>query len=236
MDLPRFVQIYIIQLGVGGIYYLLLAFLILRRSTKPLNKIFSMFFISVALGTIINVVYASISISGLEFIVQFLHILTFYLFTLAQVFLLLFNLIILKSESIIDRKKQVIMVLGYAVLLLILFVVGFMGGVKIDSNTEWKPVWDLTFFLVTMIVFVPSLILPIIYTSLEIYTKFQDQQLKKKWRYFLIGVLLYFLMWIGTSVSNFLAEETVRSIWAIIALISLLTTYTMYYGVGRQIE
>ena len=52
----------------------------------------------------------------------------------------------------------------------------------------------------------------------------------------MVGVLLYFLMWFGTSISNFLANDTVRNIWSIFAMISLLATYAMYYGVGKQIE
>jgi hypothetical protein len=236
MDLARFVQIYILQLGVGGIYFLFIAALILRRSRKNLNKIFSLFFISVALGTIVNVFYAPIESESLIKLVEFLHILTFYLFTLAQVFLLIFNLMILKSEAIINAKKQKIIIIIYTALLSILFIVGLLGGVRLDPSTKWKPVWELPFFLTAFIVCIPTLVLPILYFSVKIFQEFRDEQLRKKWRYFMAGVLLYFLMWFGTSISNFLAEDIFRNIWAFFALVSLLATYTMYYGVGKQIE
>lgn len=236
MDLARFVQIYILQLGVGGIYFLFIALLILRRSRKNLNKVFSLFFISVALGTVVNVIYAPISSEALIDVVKILHILTFYLFSLAQVFLLTFNLMILKSEALINPKKQKIIIVVYAALLSILFIVGMFGGVRLDPSTNWKPVWELSFFLTAFIICIPTLILPIIYFLIKIFQQFQDEQLRKKWRYFMVGVLLYFLMWFGTSISNFLAQDSIRNIWAFIALVSLLTTYTMYYGVGKQIE
>jgi hypothetical protein len=236
MDPARFIQIYILQLGIGGIYFLFIAALILKRSRKNLNKIFSLFFISVALGTIVNVIYASISFEPLGILVKFLHILTFYLFSLAQAFLLTFNLILLKSEAKINVKKQKILIAAYAALLSILFIVGMFGGVELNDATKWKPVWEVPFFLTAFIICIPTLIIPILYFMIQIFQKFQDEQLKEKWRYFMVGVLLYFVMWFGTSISNFLAQDIVRNIWAIVALISFLTTYTMYYGVGKQIE
>lgn len=236
MDLSRFIKIYILQLGIGGIFFLFIAALILRRSRKKLNIVFSMFFISVALGIITNVIYASISIEPLMDVVKFLHILTFYLFTLAQVFLLTFNLILLKSEAIFGTLKQVLMIIVYAAVLSILFLIGMLGGVRLDPLTDWKPVWKLPFLLTVLGICIPSLIVPILYFSLQIYNKFENEELKKKWKFFLIGILLYFLMWAGTTISNFLAEKLIRDLWAIVAFASLLSTYTIYYGVGKQIN
>lgn len=236
MDPARFIQIYVLQLGVGGIYFLFIAALILRRSRKNLNKIFSLFFITVALGTVVNVIYAPISSESLIEVVEFLHILTFYLFSLAQAFLLTFNLMILKSEAKINPTKQKIIIAVYAALLSILFIVGMFGGVRLDPSTKWKPVWELSFFLTAFIICIPTLIFPILYFLIKIFQEFRDEQLRKKWRYFMAGVLLYFLMWFGTSISNFLDQDIIRNIWAFFAMVSLLATYTMYYGVGKQIE
>ncbi len=194
-----------------------------------------MFFFSVALGIIANVIYASISIPSLEFAVKFLHILSFYLFTLAQVFLLTFNLMLLKSEGVFDTSKQLIMIGVYAALLSLMFFVGILGGVKINESTGWKPEWSLVFLLTVFFICIPSLIVPVFYFSFQIYVKFESEVLKKKWKYFMIGVILYFLMWFGTSVTNHLAEQVIRDIWTYISFISLLSTYTIYYGVGKQI-
>jgi hypothetical protein len=193
-----------------------------------------MFFISVALGIIMNVIYASISIAPLIDVVKFLHILTFFLFTLAQVFLLTFNLILLKSEAIFDEMKQILMIFAYAALLCTLFFVGMLGGVGFDEN--WNPVWKLPFLITVLVICIPSLIIPILYFSLQIYNRFESDELRRKWKYFLIGLLLYFLMWGGTTITNYLADQIIRDIWAIISFISLLSTYTLYYGVGKQIN
>jgi hypothetical protein len=232
-DLFRFIQVYIAQLGVGGIYFLIIAVLILKRSTKQLNQIFASFFISVAIGTIINVIYATLTNAT---IVRFLHILTYYFFCIALVFLLLFNLMILKSEQMINRKKQLFLIIIWAGLLLGLFIIGLTGNVHIDATTDWKPAWDLPYFLYGFILCLSCMIIPTIYTSIQIYNEFEDELLKEKWRYFLIGTGCYYLMWGGTSISNFLANDLVRSIWGVIALLSFVAIYAMYYGVGKQIE
>lgn len=232
LDFARIVQVYIIQLGVGGVYYLLIALLILKRSTKRLNKIFSMFFICVASGTIVNVIYAAIFISS---VVTFLNILTFYLFSLAMVFLLVFDLILLKSEKVITNAKQAIIIIGWAVLLIGLFIIGLSGGVQVDDATNWKPIWYMPFFLYALIIGT-VMIIATYFFAIQIHKQFEDPILKKKWKYYLVGVTFFYFVWIGTSVSNFLANESIRTVWALISLVALLTTYAMYYGVGKQIQ
>ncbi len=232
IDFARIVQVYVIQLGIGGVYYFLIALLILRRSKKRLNVIFSMFFISIAIGTVVNVIYAGIFINV---VVQFLNILTFFFFSLALVFLLLFNLIVLKSEKIITSSKQATIIIIWMIILLGLFIIGMLGGVEIDEARSWKPTWHLPFFSYAMIIgSVMSLV--IYYYTFQIYIQFEDPFLKKKWRYFIFGTIFFFIVWFGTSVKNFLANNTIDNIWAVIMLLGMLTVYSMYYGVGKQIK
>ena len=231
MDISRFILIYVIQLGVGGIFYFIMAYLILKRDTKRLNQIFSMFFISVAIGTVVNVIYAPIQI---EIVVVTLNILTYYFFCFGQVFLLVFSLILLKSERVIDTKKQLSLIIAFAVLLSGFFIIGIgFDGVSVNEN--WKPVWDIPFVLYSVIVCACFTIIPTIYYSLNIYKKFQDVQLKKKWKYYLFGTGIYYIIWGGTTLSNFLNNPMVRTILSLIALFAIISTYSIYYGVGKQV-
>jgi hypothetical protein len=152
------------------------------------------------------------------------------------VFLLSFNLILLKPEAIFDKVKQVFIILTYAGVLTIFFLVGMLGGVRLGPSTNWNPEWEFPFFLTVLGICIPSLIIPILYYSLQIYNKFENEELREKWKFFLIGILLYFIMWCGTCVSNLLAEKLVRDLWTAVSFISLLSTYTIYYGVGKEIN
>ncbi|MFO8018098.1 MAG: hypothetical protein R6U96_05640 [Promethearchaeia archaeon] len=231
MDLSRIIQVYVIQLGVGGIFYLVIAFLILRRNRNRLNKIFSMYFISIAIGTIINVIYVSLESI---FIIKVLNILTYYFFCFGQVFLLLFSLILIKSERVINTKKQLIIIIVFAILLTGLFVIG-LGFNAVTLNDKNKPVWDFLFVSYTLIVCGLYNFIPTLYFSAEIYKKFEDQQLKRKWKFFLLGIIIYYFVWGGTTLSNHLNIPAFRMVWSLISLIALISTYTIYYGVGKQL-
>lgn len=231
MDLSRIIQVYVIQLGVGGIFYFLIAYLVLRRSTKRLNQIFAMFFISVAIGTIINVIYASLHD---RILVQFLNILTYFLFGFALIFLLLFSLMVLKSEKLINTTKQLLAIIGWGLLFSGLFFIGMSGGTTIDPVT-WKPIWYLPFTIYALSLATVSLIL-VFYFSIEIHRQFENPELKKKWKFYLFGIADYYFIFFGTTISNTLAIESVRTIWAILSLIAILSTYTLYYGVAKQLE
>lgn len=234
MDLARIIQVYVLQLGVGGIFYILMALLILRRDRKRLNWIFSAFFLSVSIGTIINVIYAPLTI---EPIVLVLHFMTYYLFCFAMVFLLIFDLILIKSEKIINSKRQLMIITIFAILLAGQFFIGVLGGgITINESTDWKPVWSLPFFLYSVIVCFIFAIVPTINYALQIYKKFDDNTLRKKWKFFLIGIIWYYIFWFGTSLSNLLDIPLFRTLWALVGITVFISAYFIYYGVGRQIQ
>ena len=75
------------------------------------------------------------------------------------------------------------------------------------------------------------------YFSAKIYKEFKDEQVKKKWRYFLIGLACFYVFGFGTLLSNTLNIQTIRTIWSLIGLVLvILSPYLMYYGVGKQIR
>ena len=114
MDIIRFIQIYIIQFGIG-LFCLFLGLLILKRDRKRLNQIFSGSFVSIFIGVTINVIYANLYLNP---IVSILHVATVFFLYLAQIFLLVFNLMILKSEKVIDTKKQIGIIAIFVILII----------------------------------------------------------------------------------------------------------------------
>lgn len=237
MKIFRIILIFGIQLPIGVIYFLAIAGLILHRNRKKLNKVFSLFFISTSVGSILNILYSLISIEGLEILVSFLHILAYFFFLFAFVFLLIFNLLILKSEKVFVSKKQMELILGYIVLFSVLFVIGLgFNGVTINVDTNWSPEWSLPFFITSIILIVPFLMVPIIYYASKILQQMQDKTVKSKWKIFMLGVVVYSLVLLGTALVNFLKVSEIRKIWGIFALILFLLVFTIYYGVGKQIK
>ena len=144
LDLTRIIQVYVVQ-GVICVFFLFLAYKILKRGRQRLNLILSGSYITVAIGLIINFIYAPITNPQLELIVLILYYMTLFYLFLYPAFLLCFILILLKSEKIITTTKQIIIILVYAV---ILFCMVFIpNGVVINASTDWKPVWSWLLFI-----------------------------------------------------------------------------------------
>jgi MFS family permease len=230
LDLARFLQIYIIQ-GGFALFFLYMAFKVLRRGTKRTNLYLSSFYLSTFIGGTINIIYANIFV---ETIVLVLYFITYYILCFSMIFLFMFVLILLKPPDRISKKIQyLILILFSFVLLALLFI---PNGIVIDETTNWKPDWNWSFFLISTILMSSIVIIPTSYYSIKIHGKLGNLHLKKKWKYFLIGLSAYFFLYYGTSYSNTLNNNPFRLIWAIISLPTLLALYLIYYGVGRQLD
>jgi putative effector of murein hydrolase LrgA (UPF0299 family) len=230
MDLARFLQIYVVQ-GGFAIFFLYMAIIILKRGKKRTNLYLSGFYLFSGVGGIINIIYANIFE---ETIVYVLHFTTYYMFCFAMAFVLVFVLIIVKPTNRFRTKTQFFILSSFGILLFgLLFI---PNGIIINPSTNWKPNWSWGFFIYSIIISTFIVIIPTSYYSIRIYTKFENQHLKKKWKYFLIGVSAYFFLYYGTSLSNTLNNDTFRLIWSLISLPTLVALYLIYYGVGRQLE
>ncbi len=231
LDLTRFIQVYIVQ-GIVGIIYLIIAYKILKRDTKRLNVILSLFYILGATGVFLNWIYAPLTDEPTVFILNFL---TNYCFFLAPIFLVVFELILLKSEKMFTRQKQLLVIIIYGV---IMFCSIFIpNGVTINASTDWKPVWSLPFFIYVIIFFSLLGLLPTFHYGFAVYKKFENEELKKKWKYYLIGIIGLAAFTIGTFFSNTLNDPTFRVMWAFVALpLIIISPILIYLGVGKQLK
>ena len=231
----RFITIYIAQ-GLMCFYFLFLAYKILKRDRKRLNLIFSMFYLSSVFGFIINFIYGPLTD---EFVVTILNFLTNFGIFYSPIFIVVFELILLKSEKVISTSKQLIILIIYGIvmfcMILFLFTPGL--GVTLNAGTGWSPVWSIPFFIYVVLVETFGAILPTLYLSFQIYKKFEDDVLKKKWKFFILGFCALAIFMYGIFISNTLNIPTFRMIIGVVGLIlALLGANLMYYGVGRQIE
>ncbi|MHA1255562.1 MAG: hypothetical protein ACTSPS_08200 [Promethearchaeota archaeon] len=229
MDIARFIQIFLVQ-GLAGLFFLFIAYRILKREKKGLNLILSSFYICVAFAVIINVVYAFIFV---EEVVYILHITTYYLLCFPLIFLLVFVLILLKSEEVITPKIQTLLVVGFGILLVGLWLIP--NGVTINESTNWKPDWSWIYLFYSFTVCSLFAIFPTIYLSIKLYLKFEYKELKKKLKYFLVGISGYFFLYFGTSISNTLNDPTIRLIWSLLSLPTLISLYFVYFGVAKNL-
>ncbi len=231
----RIITVYIAQ-GVIMVAFLYLAIKILLRDRKRLNVIFAGLYISPVIGFLINFLYAPLTD---EFIVSILNFFTNFGIFYAPIFIVVFDLILLKSEKVISTSKQLIILIIYGIAMFGMFFFLFIPGlgVTINSGTNWSPEWSLPFFLYVVLVETIGALIPSLYFSFQIYKKFEDAMLKRKWRFFIYGFIALMIFMYAIFISNFLANATIRLlIGAIGIILALLGGFLMYFGVGKQIE
>ncbi|MFX1411051.1 MAG: hypothetical protein ACFFA6_11920 [Promethearchaeota archaeon] len=236
VSLIRLLTIYVAQ-GLVCAFFIFLAYKILKRDRKRLNVIFSGFYISAALGIIINFIYGPIDDEALVNIVRILNFLTNFGIFYAPIFLVVFDLILLKSEKVITTGKQLLILIGYAIAMFCTVFLAVMEDIGISFNEDWAPVWGIGFFLYLITIESVFAIIPSLFYSVQIYKKFEDDQLKQKWKYFIFGFCALAIFMYGIMFSNFLDISIVRTLMGIIGIVCGITgAYLMYSGVGRQLE
>jgi len=232
MSMTRIITIYVAQ-GFMCLFFLFLAFKILKRDRKRLNVIFSGFYISPAIGFIINFIYAPLTDVSVVLMLNFLT--NFFIFY-SSIFIVVFNLILLKSEKAITAGKQLIIFIVYGIAMFSMIGFLFFPGFGVTFNENWSPIWSFPFFIYVVVIETIG-ILPALYLSFQIYKKFEDEILKKKWKFFIFGLCLILIFMYGIFISNTLNIDIFRTIIGVVGLIlALLGAYMMYYGVGRQIQ
>ena len=95
-------------------YFAYLAYKILKRDRKRLNLIFTGFYICNVISLCINFIYAPITDAN---IVLIMHSITTFFAFYSPIFVLLFELMVLKPEKIINPNKQKVILIGYGVVL-----------------------------------------------------------------------------------------------------------------------
>lgn len=235
LTLPRIITIYFAQ-GLLFVFFIFLAYKILKRDRKRLNLIFSGFYLSAVVGTLINFIYGPIDIPEILVILNFF---TNFGYFFAPIFLVVFDWILLKSEKVVTTAKQLLVLIIYGIAMFGMFILLFFPGygVIINASTNWSPVWSPYFFLYVILVETIGAVIPIYYLSVQIYKKFEDKVLQKKWKFFIYGFTALAIFMYGIFISNFLNDSTFRIIMGFIGLILALGGgYLMYYGVGRSLS
>lgn len=201
------------SLAMGGIIVIIFAvisILLLRRNRNRLSISLALYFISVAIGLMVNFTYRLLELLGImNFtdhlpIFSTLQILTIYFTTFAGIFLLNFNLTLYYSTRTFGKKRQNTLTLLYAIVLLGMFVVAFLSGPnaagEIAEGVTWdnenNPLWNLYmggyFLIISQIVFIF-----IVYYAIKISKKMGKNKYSKKYLRNIFGILFFDVQLIG---------------------------------------
>ncbi|MCF2141459.1 MAG: hypothetical protein K9W44_15495 [Candidatus Lokiarchaeota archaeon] len=221
------------SLVIGGIIILIflgISIMLLHRNRNRLAISLSLYFIFTALGLTVNFIYRLLELLGvLSFensqdvvIFSVLNLITLYLTTIAGIHLLNFNLILFFSTKIFNKKRQLIVVLLYALILIGIFIIGFIpfniGGESIlgitwaehpsPNQSSIVPYYNIYlggyFIIMSQIVFIF-----ILYYSTKITKKMGKNKYSKKYLRNIIGILFFDLQLIGAFIANTFGSSVV---------------------------
>ncbi len=118
--------------------------------------------------------------------------------------------------------------------ILIICMVLIPEGVIINETTGWVPIWNKYLFFYLIIVVSCFAIIPSLYLSVLVYKRFNDNTLKHKFRFYILGLcFIYFLMY-SIMFSNFLDHPVVRNLIGLFGVIfSFIGGSLIYIGIGR---
>jgi len=230
-DIARFATVLVFY-PIMAIIFIVIAIRIIKRNRRRLNVTFSLFYISIAIGVAINMLYALIQD---EVIVLVLHYIATYFVGFGLIFLLTTNRILLQSAAIYSAKQQIRKILIYAVILAGAFLFIPFDGVVINASTEWRPIWNPFFYIYITAVHSGFVVIPIIVTSFKIRSKMTERIMRKRWNSLLLGIFGLLMSMYLTFLSNFVINTTLRLISALYAITIVIWAILIYRGVGKQL-
>lgn len=226
------IQTFVIN-GGTAIAFVLVSLSVLKRSgVNRITGTFAMFFLTIAIGLVVNIIYRIINETYWNIL---LNKVTIFFSALGVIFLYEFNLLIRFSENEITKKRQIVLFIIYALLLSVLFFIP--DGVSWDySPGEYGvPVWNPVFAIYGGVL-CQAIFFMILYTSSKISQQFTDIQAKKKYRFTIVAIIMFDFILVGNFVANGLNIPIIRTIFLIGSGISIVFgTFWLYQGVKRQL-
>lgn len=215
-------------------YFLYVAYRILRRNKNPTTVTLSTFYILAALGFALNIVLVLLTLLQVEFILLIIYFFTIYFILLAPIFLLIFMIRLLYKAPNLSKKKQWIFVLIYGTLTVIVIILP--NGIQINETTNWIPIFSWEFLIILYIYYTCTIGAPTIVNLARLYRLFKDKELKKKLRYFSLGIIGNLFSLYGIILYNTWHDPQFRLIWSVISLILVpMSGFLIYYGIGHNL-
>ncbi|QEE17943.1 hypothetical protein DSAG12_03781 [Promethearchaeum syntrophicum] len=213
------------------IIFCIFAYLLIHRNKNRISTTIALYFITVSLGLVVNIIYRAINIEQVNII---LNILTIYLITFAGIHLLNFNNLLFFSTKVHTKKKVIWLNIIYAVALSGLFVIGilFEGVEWINDKPKYSILFGLYGAVWSQIVFAIT-----VYYTFKISKKMGKNIYSRKYLRSIIGILCFDLQLLGGYYANTIDTEIARTIGLIVQLVFILPgAFFIYFGIKKVPE
>ena len=232
MDPYRFISLYL-GFTTFGIFFGILGIKVLKRDPKDrLNQFISLFYFFSCVSLIVNLIYSTIKSPALQELASFLGVTTVYFMMLGLGFLVLFTQLLYKPQLIEKTRNQIILILIYASLLSTMFIIPDGLYIIIQSDgTQFPPIFNLPFTIFNLINVVLTASLVLI-NSRKIYKSFNNKELAKRFKFFIIGVFIFYILCFHCLLANYLNLYVLRQLHTFLQIFVIFGLYFIYFGMG----
>ncbi|MHA1231106.1 MAG: hypothetical protein ACTSRP_15180 [Candidatus Helarchaeota archaeon] len=190
------------------------------------NRLFALFFGSTAVALIFNLTYLY---SQNESIILILNLITIEIINIGILNLLTGTLVLSKGvERIIKSKTIYILLISFSIIIIIHILIS--GNNTIIS--EYDPSWSIHFGLYELI-FSQLVLLSVIVFSIIMYRDL-SLQMKKKFRWFIIGLFFLDTTLISITIDNMNLFEWFNTISSIFNFMVVIGAILIYLGIIRK--
>jgi hypothetical protein len=133
-----------------------------------------------------------------------------------------------------SSTKQYLIFTAYLILLFIILLLTPVG-LTLNESTDWHPVYtDFYFAYIMIILSIPFVIT--LYFSVQIYKSFQNEDLRRRWKYFGFGITgLYVFAYSTLIIYKMLSGVIVLIMSLIDFVLIILSSFFVYYGAIKEI-
>ena len=185
--------------------------------------------------TSLNLVYAFIRTNPLTF---WFHFFSVYLMLLSPVFYYVFNMMILKSEEVLNARLERTIIATYSITLFVMmFICGFLfQGITINESTSWRPVWNVSIFVFPMYVLITFIcLIPSVVRYRQILARIKNEELRKRWKVLSMGIFMFYVICLGVFIYNAVDNILFKTIWNLSTwVMSLSAALMIYYGFRKM--
>ena len=210
------------------IIYFYLAFKILKRNFNRSSLTLSAYYIFPGLSFLLNLIYLPLSTTIAGYVIYF--ILAF-LMLFGQIFIVIFIINLLYIDVNFWFKRQNLIILTYAIInLLVLTIPGLI------TFNEGVPAYSWVFLTFIYIIFTLGIVIPTITFSIKLFNTFEDRTLKRKFKFFIIGVIGMCFAFYGLMLYNTWSDSIFRTIWSLLVFFIVIPSILLiYYGIGQNL-
>lgn len=204
---------------------------ILKRKLNSTTLTLSMLYILEATGFLLSVLFLFINTTLIGYI---LYLIATFLILFGVIFLVIFIISLLNIDEIFLLKKKYIIICSYG--LIIVFSLFIPSAITLNESTNWKPVFSWFFLIILYLILTIYTFLPTLYLSIKLYRSFNDKRLRKKLKYFFIGIIGMLISLYGLILYNTWHDSIYRLIWGVLVFFIVFPSgILIYYGIGQNL-